>query len=389
MTAVLKLGFMEDKGFVEQKRRLKTPSQVEALENIYAEHKYPSEAMKSKLSKELGLSEKQVQRWFRHRRLKDKKVSNNKKEDRDSNEELDAGSGSNPQQQQQQQKVAVRKDLDHLNGQRLLGISDYASAVLAAERNDHDVLKKRSNQIDDVNEEDTLRAVNVSTSQDTSSLHSSSYEMEALRNGNYIEIRGNGSKKSKMQVVPRGMEPTYPSQLCLKASEEQAGANMLKQCSRSNGSKLVGGSNLRQMKNKNHVKNEGEENNRFSNSHDYPSAVLAAELSDRELLKGSHDVTEDPYVSASQERSSLQSGSSYEIEARRPAFKSGNPFEIETWCRRREIEGLQIDRLYGQQGTEHQATVDVKAQLGRSFKVDGPVLSIEFDPLPSGAFGFR
>lgn len=390
MTEVLKLGFMEDKGFVEQKRRLKTPSQVEALENIYAEHKYPSEPMKSKLSQELGLSEKQVQRWFRHRRLKDKKGNNNKKEEPDSTEELDAGSGSNPQQQQQQHQ-AVRRDFGHLPNQRLLGTSDYPSAVLGAEMNDRDVLKRRSSQID-VNEEDTHRAGNVSTSQDTSSLQSrSSYETEALRSRNYVEIRGNSSKKSKGQVMHRAADHSYTPQLFLMASEEQTGASVLKQCSGNNGFKAVGGSNIMQTKNRNHVKDKEEETNRFSNSHDYPSAVLAAELTDRELLKGSQYVTEDPYVSVSQERSSLQSGSSFEIEARRPRFKSGSPFEIEARSRRRDIEGLQtaVDQLYGHRYTEHQAIVAVKAQLGRSYHVDGPVLSIEFDPPPSGAFGLR
>ncbi|GLJ20917.1 hypothetical protein SUGI_0381740 [Cryptomeria japonica] len=391
MTEVLKFGFMEDKGFVEQKRRLKTPSQVEALENIYAEHKYPSEPMKTKLSQELGLSEKQVQRWFRHRRLKDKKgnTNNNKKEDPDSNEELDAGSGSNPLQQQQQQQ-AVRRDFGHLPNQRLSGTSDYPSAVLGAEMNDHDVLKRRSSQID-VNGEDTLRAGNVSTSQDTSSLQSrSSFEMEALRNRNYVEIRGNNSKKSKGQVMHRGMEHSYTPQLFLMASQEQTAASVLKQCSGNNGFKGLGGSNIMQTKNRNHVKDK-EESNRFSSSHDYPSAVLAAELTDRELLKGSHEVTEDPYVSVSQERSSLQSGSSFEIEARRSTFKGTNPFEIEARSRRRDIEGLQtaVDQLYGHRYNEHQAIVAVKAQLGRAYHVDGPVLGIEFDPLPSGAFGLR
>lgn len=96
-------------------------------------------------------------------------------------------------------------------------------------------------------------------------------------------------------------------------------------------------------------------------------------------------------MSVSQERSSLQSGSSFEIEAKRPTFKGGKPFEIEARSRRRDIEGLQtaVDQLYGQRYTEHQAIVAVKSQLGRSYHVDGPTLSIEFDRPPSGAFGRR
>ncbi|XP_057480687.1 uncharacterized protein LOC130767727 isoform X2 [Actinidia eriantha] len=55
-----------------KKRRFKTPSQVEALEKFYSEHKYPSEEMKSEIAGSLRLTEKQVSGWFCHRRLKDK-----------------------------------------------------------------------------------------------------------------------------------------------------------------------------------------------------------------------------------------------------------------------------------------------------------------------------
>lgn len=372
MIEVFDLGSMEDKGFVEQKRRLKTPSQVEALENIYAEHKYPTESMKAKLSRELGLSEKQVQRWFRHRRLKDKK---GKKEEPDSNEELDAGSGSNLQQQQH----LVRTEMGRSEKKRLLGISDYPSAVLAAELNDHDMLKRNQR----VMEEDPHHAGTVSTSQDTSSLQSkSSYEMDALRNGNYVEMKGSNSKKSKGQVMHMGMEHTYPPQHFAVATEDQYVAKGLKQ---------AGGSNSKQAKNWNRFKAKDSENHRFVNNHDYPSAVLAAELTDRELLKGNHDIVEDPYVSLSQERSSLQSGSSYEMEARRLPSKSLNSFEIEARSKRREKEGLHmvVEPIYWQQAVEHQAISAVKAQLGRLFREDGPILGVEFDPLPPDAFGYR
>lgn len=56
-----------------KKRRFKTPSQVEALEKFYNEHKYPSEELKSQIAESVGLTEKQVAGWFCHRRLKDKK----------------------------------------------------------------------------------------------------------------------------------------------------------------------------------------------------------------------------------------------------------------------------------------------------------------------------
>ncbi|KAL2650318.1 hypothetical protein R1flu_018446 [Riccia fluitans] len=43
------------------------------LERLYAENKYPSETVRAKLSAQLGLSEKQLQVWFTHRRHKDRK----------------------------------------------------------------------------------------------------------------------------------------------------------------------------------------------------------------------------------------------------------------------------------------------------------------------------
>ncbi|KAF5930263.1 hypothetical protein HYC85_031136 [Camellia sinensis] len=51
-----------------KKRRFKTPSQVEALEKFYNEHKYPSEEMKADIAGSIGLTEKQVSGWFCHRR---------------------------------------------------------------------------------------------------------------------------------------------------------------------------------------------------------------------------------------------------------------------------------------------------------------------------------
>ncbi|XP_057474792.1 uncharacterized protein LOC130762931 isoform X2 [Actinidia eriantha] len=81
-----------------KKRRLKTPSQVEALEKFYCEHKYPSEELKSQFAESVGLTEKQVSGWFCHRRLKDKRslyieVSANGRQDRSSGIIQDRGSG--------------------------------------------------------------------------------------------------------------------------------------------------------------------------------------------------------------------------------------------------------------------------------------------------------
>lgn len=81
-----------------KKRRLKTPSQVQALEKFYNEHKYPTESMKSELAEEIGLTEKQISGWFCHRRLKDKKLLEdeagaNGRQDRSSGVIQDRGSG--------------------------------------------------------------------------------------------------------------------------------------------------------------------------------------------------------------------------------------------------------------------------------------------------------
>ncbi|KAL2650700.1 hypothetical protein R1flu_018828 [Riccia fluitans] len=55
------------------KRRMKTPFQLEALERVYAEDRYPTEAVRAELSSQLNLSDKQLQMWFCHRRLKDRR----------------------------------------------------------------------------------------------------------------------------------------------------------------------------------------------------------------------------------------------------------------------------------------------------------------------------
>ncbi|KAA8515215.1 hypothetical protein F0562_018394 [Nyssa sinensis] len=55
------------------KRQMKTPYQLEILEKTYALEMYPSESTRVELSEKLGLSDRQLQMWFCHRRLKDKK----------------------------------------------------------------------------------------------------------------------------------------------------------------------------------------------------------------------------------------------------------------------------------------------------------------------------
>ncbi|CAI8617390.1 unnamed protein product [Vicia faba] len=57
------------------KRKMKSASQLEILEKAYAAEAYPSEALRAELSVKLGLSDRQLQMWFCHRRVKDRKAS--------------------------------------------------------------------------------------------------------------------------------------------------------------------------------------------------------------------------------------------------------------------------------------------------------------------------
>ncbi|KAH7277937.1 hypothetical protein KP509_38G016400 [Ceratopteris richardii] len=57
----------------DRKRQMKTPLQLEILEQVFAEEKYPSESVRARLSIQLGLSNRQLKMWFCHRRLKDRK----------------------------------------------------------------------------------------------------------------------------------------------------------------------------------------------------------------------------------------------------------------------------------------------------------------------------
>ncbi|CAJ2639511.1 unnamed protein product [Trifolium pratense] len=80
------------------KRKLKTPAQLMALEDFYNDHKYPTEEMKLELANELALTEKQISGWFCHRRLKDKRLMKgeicaNGRQDRSSGVVQDRGSG--------------------------------------------------------------------------------------------------------------------------------------------------------------------------------------------------------------------------------------------------------------------------------------------------------
>ncbi|GLT41039.1 hypothetical protein SLA2020_151290 [Shorea laevis] len=71
-------------GETKVKRKMKTASQLEILEKTYAMENYPSEALRAELSVQLGLSDRQLQMWFCHRRLKDRKTPSVKRQRKDS-----------------------------------------------------------------------------------------------------------------------------------------------------------------------------------------------------------------------------------------------------------------------------------------------------------------
>ncbi|CAL8146684.1 unnamed protein product [Prunus armeniaca] len=71
-------------GQSKPKRQMKTPFQLETLEKAYALETYPSEAIRAELSEKLGLTDRQLQMWFCHRRLKDKKEGGPAKKQRKS-----------------------------------------------------------------------------------------------------------------------------------------------------------------------------------------------------------------------------------------------------------------------------------------------------------------
>lgn len=56
------------------KRKCYSKKMVQRLEAVYKEERFISQAVKEDLSKELGLTCRQVKVWFQNRRMKDKKV---------------------------------------------------------------------------------------------------------------------------------------------------------------------------------------------------------------------------------------------------------------------------------------------------------------------------
>ncbi|CAN7093885.1 unnamed protein product [Brassica rapa subsp. narinosa] len=80
MKKVVDASNSKDSPSSKPKRQMKTPFQLQTLEQVYsAEETYPSEATRAELSEKLDLSDRQLQMWFCHRRLKDKKDGQVKK----------------------------------------------------------------------------------------------------------------------------------------------------------------------------------------------------------------------------------------------------------------------------------------------------------------------
>ncbi|KAJ3670695.1 hypothetical protein LUZ60_008121 [Juncus effusus] len=69
------------------KRMMKSPFQLEMLEKTYATDPYPSESVRADLSTKIGLTDRQLQMWFCHRRLKDRKPSSSSSSKRARKEE--------------------------------------------------------------------------------------------------------------------------------------------------------------------------------------------------------------------------------------------------------------------------------------------------------------
>jgi hypothetical protein len=126
------------------------------------------------------------------------------------------------------------------------------------------------------------------------------------------------------------------------------------------------------------------------------------ELNDEDVNPGNYNAIENIFVgiSSSQERSTLQNRSPCKMQSTRVRLQNGNCFKaqpnrplqrrensnkIESKKRRRKSE-LATGQTYVQEDAYQVAVTAVKSHLSGRFRENGPPLSIEFDPLPPGAF---
>ena len=121
-----------------------------------------------------------------------------------------------------------------------------------------------------------------------------------------------------------------------------------------NGVKQDSSSSGKKTDNQHHLKCKEVENQWFVNAINYPVVVLTSGLRDHDLVKVNHDNMEYTFAgssSASQERSSLQSGNPHETEVRRHPFQNGKHYDF---------EGKRKNRIsymdpYSEENDEHEA----------------------------------
>ncbi|KAJ8543836.1 hypothetical protein K7X08_025454 [Anisodus acutangulus] len=154
----------DDKGHPQKnpKRIIKTRAQVEALEKLYEEHKYPTDELKADLAESSGLTEKQISGWFCHRRLKDKRLANGR-QDRSSGVIQDHGSGFR-QDSCGSTKQADDKKFDHreVESRRLTG-PEFSTADVTYEVGTH--FRGKSNRMDEESSRSSSSLRNESFSQ--------------------------------------------------------------------------------------------------------------------------------------------------------------------------------------------------------------------------------
>ncbi|XP_071932380.1 uncharacterized protein [Coffea arabica] len=170
---------------MNKKRIVKTRAQVEALEKLYDEHKYPTEALKEEFAKSVGLTEKQVSGWFCHRRLKDKRLANpeayaNGRQDRSSGILQDRGSGL------RQDSCGSTKQGDDRNydpreveSRRLVG-QEYSAADLTYELGSHYTGNHGSADDTSSGSSSSLRNMSFPQDRDRFALANSRYQAQSL-----------------------------------------------------------------------------------------------------------------------------------------------------------------------------------------------------------------
>lgn len=114
-------------------RKKKSASQTEVLERAYAVEKYPSEATRQKLVRDLDLSDKQLQIWFTHRRYKDRR-------DGIDDEKLTFYAKNKTQDHMLNQECSSKKEEAQRVVEEESEPDGYLAQVLAEERDDDELI---------------------------------------------------------------------------------------------------------------------------------------------------------------------------------------------------------------------------------------------------------